>query len=180
MAVQRRIERSAPYDPGLVHHVYLCDKPWLFALFANHKYRAGGLAYVLFNGNIFIRPGNVERDRLFGPSGEEVEGDRTLTYFVAHEVTHHLTGAHLGWWRYTHLARWQEDGYADYVAKAGAFDFVRERQGLREGAVELDPERSGLYLRHHLVVAVLLDVRHVSVDAMLKDTRDAAEIGLDD
>jgi hypothetical protein len=76
-----------------------CLAAWSCWLFANHKYRAGGAAYVLFNGNIFIRPGSVERDRLFGPSGAEVEGDRTLTYFVAHEVTHHSIAAHLGWWR---------------------------------------------------------------------------------
>jgi hypothetical protein len=161
-----RVGRSPFYDPRAQYDVFLCDTPLLFALFARQDYRAGGVAPGL-TGNVFLRPAHVARDRLVGPSGAEASGDRTLTYFIAHEVTHVMVMRRLGLLRHWRLRRWQREGYADYVGKGGSFDYAAVLGELRAHATALDPERSGLYLRYHLLVAYLLDKKGVAPEHLL-------------
>jgi hypothetical protein len=110
------------------------------------------VSQVYLTGNAFVRPSRIEKDRLIGPGGNEVAGERTLTYFIAHEVTHTMVARRLGRLAYHRLAAWQQEGYADYVGKArGDFDFEAALAGLRSDQKELDPARSGLYLRYQLL-----------------------------
>ncbi len=90
-----------------------------------------------------------------------------------------MTADAVGTWRYLRLERWRQDGYADYVAKGGAFDFAGRLRGFREGDPELDPQRSGLYLRYHLLVAYLLDQRGISVSDLLAGSYSAGQIEAD-
>ena len=78
--------------------------------------------------------------------------------------------------RYARLQRWQVEGYADYVAKAGAFDFEKTLAAFKAGTRELDPKRSGLYLRYHLLVAYLLDHQATTPDALLAGPIEQAEV----
>lgn len=156
-----RIARSPFFDPGDRYHVYLCDTPELFSLLSL-KPRVGGVAQVYFTGNVFLRPSRIVADRLLGPLGRELPGDRSLTYFVAHEVTHAMVARRLGRLRYHRLAVWQQEGYADYLGKGGDFDFDAALAGFRAGSPALDPARSGLYLRHHLLTTYALDALGLS------------------
>ncbi len=52
---------------------------------------------------------------------------------------------------------WLIEGHADFVGKAGAFDFEENRRLLREGDPRLDHARSGLYRGYHLMVAMLIE-----------------------
>ncbi len=174
--VERRLAKSPLFDATQTHHVFLCDTPGLYAFFVPHHPRTGAETFFWLGNQIFLRPSRLEADRLIGPSGVEVTGNRTLTYFLAHELTHAMTADAVGVWRYVKLQRWQQDGYADYVAKAGDFDVEGAVRGLRSDAAELDPDRSGLYLRYHLLVSELLDHRGVSVADLLSGPRDAAPI----
>jgi hypothetical protein len=171
-----RVARSPLYDRSVTHHVYLCDTSACFVFFSNYRYRVGGVAYGGLNGSVFVRPSHIERDRLIGPSGREVQGERTLTYFIAHEVVHAILCQSLGRVRYQQLATWQNEGYADYIAKAGAFDYAQEARRYRDGAPELDPAQSGLYLRYHLFVSYWLDQRGLSVRQLFSLPPDAPHI----
>jgi hypothetical protein len=164
-----RVARSPLYDAGRDYHVFLCDTGACYTLFALWNRRSGGVSQVYLTGNAFLRPAHVERDRLVGYSGREADGDRTLTYFVAHEVTHTMTAARVGRLGYHRLAAWQQEGYADYVAKGGtgALDVTRAIADLRAGVPEMDPHRSGLYRRYHLLVAFLLERRGMTVPELL-------------
>lgn len=173
--VRERVARSPFYSAADAYDVFLCDSSALFTLLVPHNRRAGGSAEY-WSGNVFLRPSRVERDRLIGPSGREAEGERTLTYFVAHEVTHLMVARRLGIWRTFRLTTWQREGYADYVAKAEAFDYDAVRRDFRANAVALDPLRSGLYLRYHLLVAHLLDRKGLTPDALLAGPLDAAPV----
>lgn len=148
-----RVARSPLYDATAQYDVYLCDTPWRFALFSAHRYRAGGVAYGALTTNVFLRPSSIERDRLIRFDGSELPEERTLTYFIAHEVVHAMLTKSLGRIAYQRLATWQNEGYADYIAKAGAFDGVSEHP---------DPD-----LRYHLRVRYWLDQRRLSVTQML-------------
>jgi len=172
----RRIKRSPLYAAETTYDVFLCDTPALFAFFAPINRSVGGIADVYLSRHVFLRPSRIERDRLIGPSGREASGDRTLTYFIAHEITHIMTVRRLGPLGYMHLETWQREGYADYVGKGGAFDFEATLRDFNAGADALDPKRSGLYLRYHLLVAHLLDQKGMTVDALLSAGMPAAPI----
>lgn len=172
-AARQRVSRSPFYVADSIYDVYFCDSPALFALFAPLNPRVGGSADVYLSQNIFLRPARIERDRLVGASGAEPSGERTLTYFIAHEITHVMVVRRLGRWDDLRLAHWQREGYADHVGKAGAFDFQAVRADFRAGAPALDPARSGLYLRYQLLVDHLLQTKGLTPEALLAEPRDA-------
>jgi hypothetical protein len=87
-----------------------------------------------------------------------------------------MTARRLGRRGYYQLETWQQEGYADYVGKDGAFDFRAVQRDFQAGAPALDPRRSGLYLRYHLLVAELLDHQGMTVEALLSHAIDAAPI----
>jgi hypothetical protein len=168
--VERRLARSPLASPPRVKdlHIYICNRRWRFVLFANLRHQAGGLAYSPLTDNIFLRPVRFDANRLIGPSGQDVAGERTLAYFMAHEIMHVLVARELGAIGFLSLATWKNEGYADLIAKGGEFDFERAREQLRRGDRDLDPKRSGLYLRYHLLVAYLLERRGMGVRDVLR------------
>lgn len=174
--VNRRLAQSPLYRVDRVHHVFLCDTPATYAFFVPHRPRSGGETFFWWGNHVFLRPADLAADRLIGPAGRAVPGNRTLTYFLAHELTHAMAADALGLWGYVRLERWQDDGYADYVAKAGDFDVEAMRRALQAGAPELDPTQSGLYLRYHLGVAHVLDGQRRSVAELLAGPLEAAPI----
>ena len=134
---RRRVETSPFYDPHATYDAFLCDDVRTFTAFTLWNHGAGAVSQWDLTGNIFLRPSHVERNRLVGRSGRETPGERTLSYFIAHEVTHTMLARRIGRLRYARLQRWQVEGYADYVAKAGAFDFGKTLVAFRAGAREL-------------------------------------------
>ncbi len=173
--VNERLATSPLARADRRHDVYLCDTPALYAFFSPHHPRTGGETYVWWGNNVFLRPALVAEDRLLGPSGLPVQGTRTLSYFLAHELVHALITDELGVVRSLRLERWQQDGYADYVANPRALDPPDTLQRFRAGDVAFDPDRSGLYLRYQLVVAHLLE-HGMSVAELLREPRRAEPI----
>jgi hypothetical protein len=160
-----RLDRS-PLGAGTRGvHVFICDSPWLFGLFARQNYRVGGVTDWLVGQHVFLRQSDMENDRLIGPSGRPVAADRPLSYFIAHELMHVANARAVGRWRYARMPQWVDDGYADYVARD--IDLSEALGKMKEDARELDPRRSGLYLRYQLMVAYLLDRRRVPLDELL-------------
>ena len=174
--VRRRVEASPFYDSHATYEAFLCDDTRTFTAFTLWNRGAGAVSQWDLTGNIFLRPSHVEGNRLVGRSGNETPGERTLSYFIAHEVTHTMLARRIGRLRYARLQRWQVEGYADYVGKAGAFDFERTLAAFRAGTSELDPKRSGLYLRYHLLVAYLLDREGMTPEALLAAPIEKAEV----
>jgi hypothetical protein len=174
--VLRRVSGSPLYDPGRVHHVFLCDTPGLYAFLALWDWKSGGVTQTMVRGHAFIRPYDIQRGTVFGRSGEVKKGGRSLAYFIAHEVTHAMTADHLGRWRYHGLANFQTEGYADHVAFARHLDLRADREALVEDAPEMSPRRSGLYRRYELLVDYLLDRRGLSVDDLLARHMDQQQV----
>jgi hypothetical protein len=108
----------------------------------------------------------MEHDRLISPSGRPVPPDRPLSYFVAHEIMHIAHGRTLGKWGYFRVPQWLDDGDGDYVARD--FDFGQALRAFHAGAPELDPARSGLYVRYALMVAYAVEKEHHDIGVMLR------------
>jgi hypothetical protein len=147
--------------------IYICNRRWRFILFANFKYHVGGLTYPHLSNNIFLRAVDFDADRLIGPSGTPVPGERTVTYFITHEIMHTLIADELGALAYWRLPDWKDEGYSDHVAKGASFQYDHALGQLRSGDREMDPRKSGLYLRYNLRVAYLLDRKGISVHELL-------------
>ena len=155
--------------------VYICNSRWRQALFFNKHYGVGGVSPYPFTTNVFLRDAAFENNRLIAPSGLPVPGDRTLDYYVAHELTHELTGRLVGPLGFYKMPQWIREGYADYVGKGTAFRYAEARQAFLAGAPEMDFQRSGLYQRFNLLVAYLLDHQHWTVDRLLHEPWPAQE-----
>ncbi len=145
--------------------VFICEPRWLFALFVRSNYRVAGVADVFIGRHVFLRESDMEHDRLIAPSVKPVAADRPLSYFVAHEIMHLVHGRRLGRVAYARLPQWVDDGDADFVARD--IDLADTLGRMQRGERELDPVRSGLYLRYDLMVAYVLQKRGMPVDALL-------------
>jgi hypothetical protein len=160
-----RLDRSPLGVEARMAHVFICQSRWVFALFARQNYRVAGVADWLVGQHVFLRESDMENDRLIGPSGRPVSADRPLSYFIAHELMHVANVRTVGRWKYARQPQWVDDGYADYIARD--IDLGDALKKMKEDARELDPPRSGLYLRYHLLVAYWLDKRRMPLDGLL-------------
>jgi len=126
--------------------------------------------------NVFLRPVRIETNRLIGPSGIDVPGERTLGYYIAHEITHTWVARKVGPVPYVRLPDWVDEGYCDHVAKGTDFSYDKAIASYRRRDREMSPEQSGLYLRYHLLVAHLLEKKGISVAELLSGNHDQSRI----
>ena len=172
--VRSRLDRSPVFDGAAPAHIFICEPQWVFAIFARQNYRVGGVADGFVGRNVFLRESDMDHDRLIGPSGQPVAADRPLSYFIAHELTHIAVSTRVGRIGYAQMPQWVDDGYADYVARD--IDLAKSLDGLKNDVRELDPRRSGLYLRYQLMVSFLLNVRGLAMSDLLQRRDDGAAI----
>lgn len=178
--VQAKLSVSPLYTKQQSHLVFICNARWRQRLFFNYVYGVGGVNFYPFTTNVFLRDAIIEENCLIGPQGTRVPGDRTLDYFIAHEITHTLTGQAVGGLAYHRLPQWIREGYADYVGKGASFNYDTARRAFLADMPEMDWKRSGLYWRFHLLVAHLLDKKHWSVQQLLATdmTQEAVEAAI--
>lgn len=177
---QAKLAASPLYSSQHDQHIYICNTRWRQRLFFNKDYGVGGVAPYPVSPNVFLRDAAIAENHLISPGGKALTGDRTLDYFIAHEITHQLTGRALGPIRYARLPQWVREGYADYVGKGASFNYSEARKAFLANAPEMDWKKSGLYLRYHLLVAYLLDHQHWSVMQLLEQppTQDSVEAAI--
>ena len=146
-----------------------CNGRWRQVIFFNKDYGLGGVAFYPLTTNVFLRDSRVEGDRLISPGGTPVAPNRPLHYFIAHEITHVLTGAALGSVRQLFLPQWAREGYTDHIGKGSVIDLDVSRAVFLADAPEMDYQRSGLYRRFHLLVAWSLRHDGFTVQRLLHD-----------
>jgi hypothetical protein len=168
--VQQRLARTPLVRTSDRYQVFICQPRWLFALFARLNYQVGGIAHPFVGGHVFLRESDLQHDRLISPRGTPVAADRPLSYFIAHEIVHVAQGRSLSALEYWRLPRWVKDGYADYIARD--IDLSQTLTAFKAQERALDPARSGLYLRYHLMVAYALDRLHMDVQTLFRTPPD--------
>jgi len=162
-----KLAQSPLYSSQQRHRVFVCNAAWRQRLFFLHKYGVAGVNYYPFTTNVFMRNSIVDENALIGPSGNRASDERTLDYFIAHEITHTLTGQAIGKMAYLVLPEWKREGYADYVARKSVFNYEEAKRAFLANDPKMDPAKSGLYLRYNLLVAHLLDKKHWTVQQVL-------------
>jgi hypothetical protein len=169
--VEAKLAKSPLYKAEQTHLIFICNERWRQRIFFNYKYGAGGVNYYPIT-NVFLRDSIIEENCLIGPGGNRVSGERTLDYFIAHEIAHTLTGQAVGAIAYHRLPQWKREGYADYVGKGSAFNYDEAKRAFLAGDPRMDWAKSGLYWRFHLLVAHLLDKQDWSVQRLLEEPID--------
>lgn len=164
-----KLATSPLYSAEQPHKIFICNARWRQRLFFNSKYGVGGLNYYPLTTNIFLRDARIEENRLIAPSGNPVTGERTLDYFMTHEIGHTLTKQAAGSLRHWQMPEWITEGYPDYLGRGSAFHYEEARQAFLSEAREMDRWKSGLYLRYHLLVAHLLEKQKWSVERLLAE-----------
>ncbi len=160
----RRLARSPLWSAGQRFRVFVCNDNWRLALYSyRFSGRMAGATDTIFSRNVFLRESDFAANRLIPPSRHADMSDRPLGYYLAHEFTHVMESRAFGRVPAARYPHWLLEGYADYVGKAGRFDYAANLAALRAGAPELDWKKSGLYRVFHLETAYYLDRRGWSV-----------------
>jgi len=94
--VDERLRKSEIYHDNFIQNIFITNNKFRWVYFTNVNNNVGGLNYVMFNHNVFIRKSDIENNRVISPSGKFVPGTRTLDYFITHEITHTLEYQELG------------------------------------------------------------------------------------
>lgn len=166
---EARLATSPIYFAEQNHHVFICNTRWRQRIFFNYQYGAGGVNWYPITTNVFLRDSIIEENCLIGPKGSRVPGERTLAYFIAHEITHSLTGQAVGGIAYYRLPQWKREGYADYVGKGATFNYDEAKRAFLADDPKMDWAKSGLYWRFNLLVAHLLEKQNWSVERLLEE-----------
>ena len=164
---EAKLAKSPLYFPEREWNIYICNSRWRQMIFFNKDYGVGGVALYPITSNVFLRDARIEDNRLISPRGSPVAGDRTLDYFIAHEITHVLTGSFLGPLRQFLLPQWVREGYADYVGKGSMIDLAEYRRAFLAEEPEMNYAKSGLYRRFLLLVAWQLEHEGCAVERLL-------------
>ncbi len=167
--VQRRLSSAPPelLETETNWRIVISNSEWRGRLTFLDKYGAGGVNYHFLPEIAFLRQADLDRNRLIGNSGMVVGGERTLSYFAAHEIAHGMVTQRIGALARWRLPVWIDEGLADYVAFGGDVNIEKLTLLLREGHGDLDPATSGLYSRYLLLVAYFLQIENWSVDDLL-------------
>ncbi len=173
--VETRLAASPLNRAGEPRRVIVATVPWRHRLVFLWNGRARGVSYYPLTGNAFIGPSDIAANRVFGPSGLPAQPPRTLAYFIAHEMAHGLIGERVGPVAYFRLPRWIREGLADHVAFGSIDDTDELLRAWKAGDARLDPERSGQYARHRLLVGFLLHRKGWSIDQLLQSAMTQAE-----
>ena len=167
--VETKLAKSPLYSPTQKHQIFICNTRWRQRIFFTYSYGVGGVNYYPFTTNVFLRDSIIEENCLIGSGGNRVPGERTLDYFIAHEIAHSLTGQAVGGIAYHRLPQWKREAYADYVGKGAAFNYGEAKRAFLANDTKMDYEKSGLYWRFNLLVAHLLNKKHWSIQQILTE-----------
>lgn len=163
----RLLERSPLTAASAHYHLYVANEDWRQRLFfAVHPNALGATYYSGPGGNAFLSQANFDTNRLIH-RGYVATPPRTLAYFCAHELTHVVTGEHIGMVALLRLPEWVREGIADYVAieKRESFEQLRAAIGDRPVDVRM-MQTYGSYPRYRLLVTYFIERKGWSVEQL--------------
>jgi hypothetical protein len=154
----RRLYTSDLYEPNKKVKLFFCNDSWRLLIHALDDQSAANTDTWLTR-NVYIRASDITNNRFYAPDTKPIpdEAHRPLSYVIAHEVTHVIEAIQFERPLKLKYPSWLLEGYSDYVAKGGDFNFDENRRLLKINSPLLDLQKSGLYRRFHLEVAYLID-----------------------
>jgi hypothetical protein len=166
---QRLLERSPLVAKSPQYQLYVANEDWQNRLYLIPNPNAGGITYYYgFGGHAFLSGADFDAGRLV-KRGYVTPPPRTLAYFCAHELTHVVTGEHIGLIALLLLPEWVREGLADYVAIDNRQSFTQLRDALGDRPVDVAMMQAyGSYPRYRLLVTYFFEKKGWSVDQLLQ------------
>lgn len=162
--VARRLSSSPLWSPDQRFAVFVCNDNWRLALYSQRfSGKMAGVTDTIFTRNVYLRAADIAANRLIPPHAGADMSDRPLTYYLAHEFTHSMESRAFGRAPALRYPHWLLEGYADYVGKAGQFDYAKNLAALKAGSPQMDWRTSGLYRVFHLETSYYLDHKRMGV-----------------
>lgn len=173
-----RLNKSSLFNVNKTYEVYISNDIWRWNLLsypANLTTRLGGFN-AGFHGNTFIRPSIISENKIIPPGNNLLDAkQRDLVYFITHEIVHGVLYDEAGYIsNFINYPRWFQDGYPDYIAKK-SFDFKDNLMQFKRNEKRLTVQ-SGLYVRYHLYMAYLMDIKKYSIKEIIKKIPDESDI----
>lgn len=178
-------KRSTLYDADYAYDVYLTEGTRYKDIVATVAGRS--MARSLDNNVLLNVSVDFDRNRLASPTNF-----RNLTQTIAHEMIHCLQVHHLGIWAVNpvhHPPLWKLEGYPEYIAlqetiRSPGYDFRATIQALKTHVDNhsewpvLEPGRTEhiVYLKGRVMIEYLMNIRGMTYDQILQDTRSEEEI----
>lgn len=175
-AVRARLRTSPWYRSGRRDAVFVCNSPWRRRLFCIGNYRASGLNYAPLTTNVFLSGARIGENRLVSPNGRVVDDERTLGYFIAHEIAHSLTCERLGAWRFFRLPDWLREGYADYLGRGSVYVRPGAGAAFLAEAPEMNSPAIAPYLRYNLLLGFCVEQERRSFDAVFEAAEERSTV----
>jgi len=166
---ERLLERSPLAAKSRQYQLYVANKDWHHRLYFIPSPAAGGISYYYgFGGHSFLSGADFDAGRLV-KWGYVTTPPRTLAYFCAHELTHIVTGEHIGLVALLRMPEWVREGVADYAAIENRQSFEQLRAALGDRPVDVAMMQAyGSYPRYRLLVTYFLEKKRWSVDQLLQ------------
>jgi hypothetical protein len=165
---ERLLQRSPLRVQDHQYRIYVANEKWRHRLYFILSPKALGISYFFFGGRAFLSSADFEHGRLVH-WGYVAPPPRTLAYFCAHELTHIVTGEHLGFMAYFHLPEWVREGLADYAGIENRQSFEELHAALGDHPVDVPMmQRYGSYPRYRLLVTYFLEKRQWPVERLLQ------------
>jgi len=173
-----RLKKSSIFKKNKTYAVFISHDSWRWMLLsypANLTTGLGGFN-AGFHGNAFIRPSVISENRIIPPGSDLLDAEqRDLVYFITHEVVHGLLYDEVGYVsNFINYPKWFQDGYPDYIAKE-SFNFKKNLMQFKRNEKRLTVQ-SGLYVRYHLYVAYLMDIKGYTIKEIMKNIPDESDI----
>jgi len=174
--VRARLRTSPWYRVGRRDAVFVCNSAWRRRVFCLGNLRAGGLNYAPLTTNVFLSGARIGANRLVSPNGWVVDDERTLCYFIAHEIAHSLTCERLGAWRFFRLPDWLREGYADYVGRGSVYARPGAGAAFLAEAPEMNFPTIAPYLRYNLMLGFCVEQEGRSLDAVSAEAEERTAV----
>lgn len=166
---ERLLERSPLLAKSPRYQLFVTNEDWRHRLYFIPSPEAGGISYYYgFGGHAFLSGADFDTGRLV-TWGYAATSPRTLAYYCAHELTHVVTGEHVGLIALLRMPEWLREGLADYVAIENRQSFKQLRDALGDRPVDVAMMHAyGAYPRYRLLVTYFLEKKRWPVDQLLQ------------
>jgi hypothetical protein len=181
------VQKSELYDPDYRYNIILCHNSFYNKI--DNKVLGTGPAARARLHNVIVKVRIDPKNNLAFPTFHKA-CEINLTQLIAHEMMHCLQGNKYGLLKFNpfrHPEFWKLEGYPEYISKQ-AIDYnlssdIERYQKLNRQAIdnwvlleEGGCEAPDYYYKGKLMMAYLMDVRHLSYDQILNDTSSESTI----
>ena len=171
------LSSSELYSTNTPRHIFVCDGYKLYWLLTFGQRHSFGCSFGATSKNVFIPKADFANDLVSQEKWNAADSrKRNLSAVMAHEITHVMIAEYLGrvfCWRLREKAAWLDEGYCDFIARSSSNsleDSVRS-------VLETPYDTKGLsYFRCRLMVAGLLNEKHLSIKTLLANPPDGQKV----